>query len=260
MSGPTIIVIGNCQARPIAGKINQFLFPDADVSTIVVHLAKETDFQAHNKLLASADIILTQPVSPNFPVKHLRHKFLQETYAAQIIIWPNSFSHGQCPSLFYVTLPNEERLMGPLAEYHLLPVLKLWEKGVTVEETVKLIKNGTLKSKDKTAHSSLEELKLRDRSCDIKISRVISENWRERPLFFTFNHPREVVLNFVISELAKFTGTKINDVWLEPSDNESLSLIILPSLPGDALHNGFNFIPPQSIYGLSLEKKMGLPL
>lgn len=257
MGGPNIVVIGNCQARPIAAKINGLLLPDANVSTIVIHLAKETDFEAHNKLLANADFILTQPISPNYPVNHLRQKFLQDSYAAQIIVWPNSFFHGQCPSLFYVTLPNQERLIGPLAEYHLLPVLKSWASGVGVEETVTQIEDGTLRSEVKTADASLEELRDRDRLCDIKISEFISEHWQEQSLFFTFNHPREVVLDFVVIELAKFIGVKFQAQSEKASDTEPLSLIIPPSLPGDVVRNGFSFAPPQNIFGLALERTNG---
>lgn len=66
-----LLVIGNCQARPVSRILGQTGRFDC-LEPIILHLAADDMRAEHEPRIASADLILAQATVDTFPVAHLR--------------------------------------------------------------------------------------------------------------------------------------------------------------------------------------------
>jgi len=221
-----IVVIGNCQARPVASilqKTGEFEILD----TIILHLASNSEALKHNHIIETADFIITQNTADNFAVDHLRSSALKDAFGEKVIIWPNIFYAGQQPFIRYFTVNGIGRLFGPLEAMHDLRIFwDWWEKtyGASIRPE---ISDHEFSSVMKA--NSLSELKHREQACDVSISDVIEEHGENEKLFFTFNHPRLRLLNEVCRRILSNIGTNKSVIHENLDDKEPLSRFIVPS-------------------------------
>jgi hypothetical protein len=195
----SVLVIGNCQARPIS----TMLATNDDLNVlepIVLQIAKPEDKQEHLDKMQQADFILTQKTDKTFHLAHLRSDEVKATYP-NAFIWPNVFYGGQQPFLRYFTLKAGGRMFGPLEAMHDLRIYAKWAKLRGVEmpdlqlddpDYVKLIQE-----------VSLAELRAREAGSDFIISDYIVENQANERLFLTFNHPTRQVLAVLVQRMAE---------------------------------------------------------
>lgn len=182
-----VLVLGNCQARPLAMLLERFAGFEL-LDPVILHLAKETDQAANEAAIAEADLILAQRTDDAFPVAHLRSSHLQQTYGDRCLVWPNLFFSGQHPYLRYVTHRTLGRLPSPLAEYHDIRLLRDWfatRRGLAFG--AQIAEPGYAET---FAAQSLASLRQREADCDVSISDLVAEHHARQPLFFSFNHPR----------------------------------------------------------------------
>lgn len=217
-----ILVIGNCQARPLSqllcdGNLNTALKP------IIVHLAKPDDVLRDRALMSEADIIVAQNTAKSFEPEHLRSNKVKEEYNDKTIIWPNVFYIGQTPYLRYVTHKTAGRLIGPLEAYHDLRFLSNWYSerlGISYPEIEIDV--------DEVSAKSLDELQRREAQCDIEISDIIENYGTLKRIFFTFNHPSRLILEALAKRIAEKAGIKRQEV--SKTKWEPLGRIVPPSI------------------------------
>jgi len=228
-----VIVIANCQARPIADYL-RLLGRDVEVVDIVItHLAKEADAIRIEKAAAKSDFIFAQLVQPNYPVQFLRSSVLQERYGDRVLLWPNIFFRGQTPDLCYVTAARGARVLGPLSEYHSRPIMDAWREGLTAEQTQIRLTGGQIDTTGLQAvvAESLDELRQRERQCAVGITDLIAERWRSRRYFFTFNHPVNDLLLAVAQRLLARVGKQTTLSLNGSHVNEPLCQFVPPAWP-----------------------------
>mgnify|MGYP001795630478 CR=1 FL=1 len=196
-----VLVIGNCQARPIASILEK-ISPDVEtLEPIILHLSDENDEEAHLNVIESADLIFTQYTVDAFKPAHLRSSRLKETRPEKTFVWPNIFYAGQQPDLCYITHVGTGRIKSPLDTYHDLDILSDWYALQDVPFPF-----------EKTSHDVIHQqslTKLRDReveACDVIVSDLIEEKYKSERLFFTFNHPSLSLLKAVASRLIEVSG------------------------------------------------------
>lgn len=73
MSQRKLLVIGNCQARPLSKMLESTGYFDC-LEPIILHLAKSSQYKEHLAQIEAADIVLAQNTADNFAVTHLRSK------------------------------------------------------------------------------------------------------------------------------------------------------------------------------------------
>lgn len=219
-----ILVIGNCQARPVARLLAQtgrFTM----LEPIILHLSKEADAEAHTALMAEADIVFAQRTADTFNPAHLRSSALRQTFEDRLRIWPNIFYSGQQPYLRYMTHSQKGRLLGPLEAVHDLRILRRWlhAQGETAWGN-ELDAPGYA---NQIAERSFRELEQRENGCDVKVSDIIANAPDGRRLFFTFNHPSAYLLARLTERLLQ---TIARPVTIDEAPfGEPLSRYIAPS-------------------------------
>lgn len=216
-----ILVIGNCQARPLA----QILTSDGtntSLDPIILHLAKDTDAEYHLAAMDEADLILAQYTAPTFKPAHLATAQIRDRFAQKCLVWPNIFYAGQQPFLKYITHVGKGRINGPLDIYHDLRLLKEWYLDRTGSYPL-----GDIATVEEVHTQSLASLATRERDCDVEISDLIEAYQNERRLFFTFNHPTHWLLESLAMRIAK--RRELVFTHAERPFKEPLDRIIPPS-------------------------------
>lgn len=229
-----LVVIGNCQARPLADYIEK-LVPTIEVTaTPIVHLLKDSDEAAYSDALIEADVIVTQLISDNYPCKFIRTGEIKRLYGDKTHTIVNLYFSGFTPDLMYIRHPDVTTLRGPLGEYHNKTILNGWLLGISQEQVVEWLSDPFYNRQEygKEDAKSLDELKSREASVDIKIADFIEATRGKSRTFFTFNHPSSVLLIEYAKRICQhISGTMGNDSSIDVS-SEPLNQLIPLVPPG----------------------------
>ena len=241
-----ILIIGNCQVRPLTEQLKHRFAREHSVDEIIVHLAKAEEEPLHMAQMQDADLVLTQPVMDSFPVTHLRSSVVSAAHAGKMLKWPNVFFHGQCPSLCYLTVAKDRRrVSGPMGDYHLLPILEGWHARKSVRDLAEELRRGGAEDRGYDAAKSLADLSVREKDCDVIITDAIVDRWRDEALFFTFNHPRDSLLVTLADRIFERVGVTLAPFKpFRPNGRENLDLIVPPLFPVDIEEVGLR-LPPR---------------
>ncbi|WP_298637058.1 WcbI family polysaccharide biosynthesis putative acetyltransferase [uncultured Umboniibacter sp.] len=196
MTKKKVVVVGNCQARPIAALLEQMSDQVEVIKVAIVHLLNKTNEEEYRQAFRDADFIIAQLVAPNYPCEFVRTVALKELYPKKVITIVNLFYAGYTPDWFYIRRPNFGTLRGPMGDYHNKTIFKAWLERKTKSEAMALVTDKSFNSQEylPIVHKSLVELKNREQEADVKIAYYIEENYLKRRLFFTFNHPSKELL------------------------------------------------------------------
>lgn len=262
MAQVKIAVVANCQARPVAALLKQ-MSPKVEIAGFTItHLAKEAQREAAFELYEKADFVFAQAVNENYPVSFLRTVKLKDAFGDKIITWPNAFFRGHCPDIRYLTIPGEGRAMGPLGHYHSLAIYDAWRNERGAMRTVKMLRQEDewTQEFEGEPNQSIQELRDREASLDIKLADYIEERWREERLFYTFNHPKKKVLIQLAAGLLK--RISVSSQRSEPvgDDREPLGKTVPLLMPRLAERIGLKFEPNEWSKGVTLtsENKLGI--
>lgn len=215
-----VVIVGNCQARPLANIISACsLVSVSDV--FIVHLERPDQSERFWRSLDAADYVLCQLTVDNYPCAHVRSSEIKGRYPDKALIWPNVFHSGQQPFLRYMTNLALGRIMGPMDAYHDIEIFNQWRRSRGLDGVV------PLPDVEDVVDVSTRSLKARENECGVKIADFISENLYKERLFFTFNHPTRFVLVELAKRCCDELGLDFNDVPLPP--NEPLGRVSPPS-------------------------------
>ena len=191
------------------------LSPRINVSTIgIVHLLKNEEKDAYEACFQKADFIFAQRVADNYPCKFIRTEILKKKWGDRVVVWPNIYYRGYNPELIYLRAADHRPLRGPLGDYHNHTFIDGWAKGLSVQETLDLHYDYdyNFEMYHHVPTDSLEEMKMREKDCDVKITQYIEDKrWRYR-LFFTFNHPKKKLLLYTAKNLIKQIKVKYQPI------------------------------------------------
>jgi hypothetical protein len=227
-----VVVVGNCQARPIATLL-EAMSDEIEVTKVaIVHLLKSEQEAEYKPFFEEADYIIAQLVAPNYPCDFVRSDNLKKAYGNKVISIVNLFFKGYHPDWTYLKTLKKENLKGPMQDYHNLVIFNGWKDNVDIST----IKNKLLSLDYYNLHyknsvkESLFELKNREKNADVSICNFIQENLLVEQLFFTFNHPSLILLK----EYSKRILFRLNifPCTIEISiPSEPLDQIIIDSAP-----------------------------
>ncbi|MBE7213921.1 WcbI family polysaccharide biosynthesis putative acetyltransferase [Shewanella benthica] len=231
-----IVIVGNCQARPIA-KIMSKLNGNIDVTNVaIVHLLNDELFHQFENDFEEADYIITQLVADNYPCKFVRTSNLKRKYGAKVYSIVNLYFSGYTPDWVYIRNPGKGTLKGPMSDYHNLTIVKAWLDKLSGDDAVLLVEDREY-NKENYSHlalSSLDELKQREMTADVKIADFIESQMNAQRLFFTFNHP----CMFLIIEYCCRLLTTLN-ISYDKHNATDLGEMLNQFIPN--LNSGLNF-------------------
>lgn len=196
-----LVIPGNCQAQLI-----ETMFSCA--STVSVSPLKPVfEMQEAHKdhvlqLMHDADFIFAQRTSDDYFLKWLTPDYLRSAFPDKCIFWPNVYFDGYFPKTEYMYRHGIGKVLSPLEDYHLGPLLASFRRGIGVDSAVKAFEN---QDADAAAgfEASFAELEKREQNVDVAISDLLRAEAAQRRIVYTPNHPYNDVLAELGARLAQ---------------------------------------------------------
>lgn len=249
MTSLKIVVVGNCQARPIGHCLSQYNKNFTVLEPLIVHLLTNSDVEVISHTLMEADVIVSQQLNESYHIECLRTENLKQRYGSKLVVIPNIFLTKYCPDLVYISSPELGRLPSMLDIYHSRIIFEAWRSNESKTSVLSCLDDKDYWNNEyhDNVSKSIAELKKRDMESDITVFDIIENvSEKDRP-FFTFNHPS----NQVLAALSKRILEHINEPW--PSNlkinKEPLSSIIAPVFEGAKKAFDYKFDRPSYCVG-----------
>lgn len=201
-----VLVVGNCQARPLSLLLD-LMVPDATVlEPVVVQLVRPRDEAPVLSRMAEADVILAQLVGPAYRAECVRTNVLKDRFGDRVHSWVNLYWRGQNPELVYKRELSSPLL--PLGDYHIEAVYEGWSQGADAARVAARLadRDWNAERYGNVGQASLHELAERERLADAQITDVIASAGSSRRLFFTMNHPTLELLSLYAVRLLRAIG------------------------------------------------------
>lgn len=191
-----VVVVGNCQARPVAALLEGMSDRIEVTKVAIVHLLNSSQESEYVKELEDADHIVAQLVSSDYPCRFVRTEDLKAKYGGKVTTIVNLFFKGYHPDWMYLKPPGIGALKGPMGDYHNSIIFDGWKSQVeTTQIKSRLLSCDYYNINFKDAvQNSLYELKQRESKADVKIAHYIESKYADEIMFFTFNHPSLLLL------------------------------------------------------------------
>ena len=248
-----IVVVGNCQARPLA-KILESLNPKINVTAMaIVHLLKDKQFEEYRPAFDEADLIVSQLVFDAYPCEFVRTNFLIKHYGSKVISIVNLYFSGYTPDWFCPRIPGVGVLKGPMGDYHNRTILEAWCSGEAAEIACSKLTDKKHNQKYVLQiERSFNELLDREKDVDVPITDAILSRYRKERLFFTFNHPSMVLIREYAERIlgqAGISNKRSLRSLFKVKDRELLNQLIPLANPANGLpagqevkHKGVDFV------------------
>ena len=240
-----ICISGNC----VTEKIPLFLKTNHNFTTLYdmdilkpIHTVTKDDVDDFKKSVMTCDVFLTQPISGHKYIElgidtESLKKIMKPT--AKLFLMPVPYFKGYFPEQFYLhdnigsLVGTHEGLPSP---YHNKIIFWGYTMGKSVEEVYDfLYNNNNMKNIDKLVIESLSELSRREEYLAFRISDFILENYSDKRLFWTINHPSNIMIQYIASEILRILGIKKYFWQRRPTvkkiPEECLAEYVTPILP-----------------------------
>lgn len=245
-----ICVMGNCQSAPIKSLLQQRLNIPCEIIQIKpVHLLKEHDIKGVVSTLSSSDVVVTHLISNNYNNFPIGTDQLSDIVKAdaKVIVVPNAHYIGYFPSFIYIkdfkgrgVTPRVPEYSHFPSDYHDAFCIAAKIKDYSLDKLFGFYESykGAADWLEGYIDESLFNLREREQDCHVKISDFIEDNYKNRQLFWTFNHPTNELLTYMADQI-------IDRLGFSPVQNkaphEFLQETILPIFPFISKNLGMSF-------------------
>ena len=222
MSKINVLFYGTCQSKGVMDILNL-----SDDEFIKHHIqCYNTDITKNelNNILSICDIIITQPI----PDYYRNKDYLSTTYLinnckkdCKIVIYQRQyFNFYYYDTLYYKH--NIDVLHVP-NDYHYQEMINYYKNNKSIEDYInEIVYNKNLKSKDELeyiANESIQYLFDKDKEIInqylkksniyyISIVQYIKDNYKNKLLFYSMNHPTKILLQYICYEIIKKLNLK----------------------------------------------------
>jgi hypothetical protein len=210
-----ILYYGNCQLYGVKQILNLNNYIETSIECYSTTL-NEGEFE---NIISQQDIIISQPISDNYRDKpYLSTNFIinhcKET--CKLIIFDSCYFNFYYFDLTYKEF-NNDILHQPI-DYHYHTMIECYKNNLSVDYYIEnYVNNVNLKSKEELeyyANQSLDELnsrhyryvekyKVNNNIYFISTYDYIKNNYKDKLLFYSMNHPTKFVLQYICEEIVK---------------------------------------------------------
>jgi len=201
----TVLFVGNCQVTPLSrivelsnsycSEYHSFnLLPD------IHNMAQELQNIVVDYLLPNTDILVTQNIiNKEYPLNTENSKNLCRT-----ITIPTLYFAGYYPDIIYLKQNNQTIRTAPIIDYHSSFILHSFSEGISENSCITTLKDGSWIGENylQNIENIFDSLYDREREWDVKITDYLYNNFKEKLLFHTVNHPGSDLLTLVATTLS----------------------------------------------------------
>lgn len=242
-----ICISGNCVSSsiPVFLQTSELFNRNYELVKVkpVHEIKTEEDVAEYKNTVSQCDLFFTVPVGgEKYKQLGIDTTTLQETCLkpnAKLYQWIGPYFMGYFPEQFYLHDINGN-LIGEcedLPPYNNKIIFYGYVNKLSIEETYNLLYSETSKLDiEKTAQESLLELQRRENLyCPFCISDFIAANYKKTRLFWTINHPTNILILYITRQIAKIlTEIDGQQYDIKPIETEFLKSHVTPILPSVA--------------------------
>ena len=256
-----ILYIGNCQVSAIQHLLN--LDPNLyDQNYICPYQTNISDIQK-NQLITNSDIVITQPISDRFGELSVNNIARIKKQNTKMIVFPSCYMRLYYFDSFYY-YHKDIHLKIP-HDYHYNKIIESFFNNYTIDKCInEYIYNPNLKTKQELIdlyNIDIEQIKTRTTHyCKINndsniyildITNFIEKTFKEKLLFYTFNHPTGVLLEYIALLIKE--NLDLNTQWPKCTDVLADSKGILYSCMQNILNFDIKQFPPNIVNYKNIE-------
>ena len=222
-----ILLVGNCQTFALEKCLN--LYENYEVRQIMIH-SETLNKNDYTILINNYDIIITQPISESYrELDYLGTNYLiDNTKNNTIIIFPSCYFDFYYPDLIYYGLSEP-------VDYHYVNMINNFKDNSSIENYIThCVNNPNLFSKEillEKAENSFKEMERRDFEVKdyilkrkniyyISITNFVKNNFKEKLLFYSMNHPSKYLIHYISEEIISILNIPNSILYnLDPLDN-----------------------------------------
>jgi Polysaccharide biosynthesis enzyme WcbI len=220
------VVVGNCQAKALELMLatnDAFAARFELVSFPAVHEIPDAMVPELHAAVAGAALVLTQRVDEGYRdgIGLGTETIARFADGATVVRWPSVYWAGYVPDLFYLRDAAGAPVIDGPFDYHDRTILDAYTRGTSVAGALALLADPARTSDAlEQAERAIAELEVRGRDCDVDVAPYIAERFRDELLFFTMNHPANVLLAHMADQVLALLGLPgpANPVRLGPDD------------------------------------------
>ena len=239
-----VLLYGNCQLPFLTQYLRSSeLF---NQTYVVYDKAFINDFSPDywsDKLLSEIDLFIYQKVSPSYLGEQMSTDYILKCLSpkCETLSIPNSYFQGYFPQHISKRSPYGRF---PYGDRNIIEAIydSKFSEG-ELQDLVRMLGNNDYYSSEeleKNTESSLEELAQRESGLDVIISDYIKENYKDKYLFYTVNHPTYWVIREVATRVLKLLD--IYNTNINPLVIDSLNDLVVPIYPSVIKQLGLGFI------------------
>jgi hypothetical protein len=193
------IVFGNCQAKALEHVLSAYTPFARRFTTTAFPPVHEIQPDTIAKVHASAercDLLVVQRISEGYRGLGVgTNTLISLARRATCVRWPDAYWSGYFPDQFYLRDSHGKAVVNGPFDYHDRAILNAFASGLGVNQTVERLADSEqpLRAEEWTALAT-ESLRTRELECDATISAFVASNFDRGLLFFTINHPTNIVL------------------------------------------------------------------
>ena len=242
------MIYGNCQAIPLRqilsrSKSFSSKFELVGLHLKPVHLLTNEDWDELKSLLESVDLFIYQNAAERFGIFGTNNLLTYLKPSCIKLAYPSLFFKGYNPETVF--LSNVNFRPNRFVNYDDLNFVRVYItygiSGIAIMR--KHVCAPDFYDEEFFHHNfreSIGELQKREGICNVIISDFIENNWRSQRLFFSVNHPSNIVLNELANRILKYLAMPCLTP-LELFENQFLGGIILPIYHSICRQLGFGF-------------------
>lgn len=240
-----ILILGNCQTDQltlILSHMGGFQAKNIREDALCDRKVQDHSLETFN----NCDFIITQPLSSDhfgpFQTEEIKR------HAKPIMVIPNIYFSGLQPDLIYVGKMGK-RYQSPLGDYHSAIAIAAFLEGYSIEQTKTLFRKEYLFQEAgffDEWRQSLNEFRVREMFCDIRLCDEIEDSLKKRPLFYAPNHPSLELITLLATQI--MTRLECNPGWFSFWRDELHLNVIYPVWDVIALHHRLCYRSPEIFF------------
>ena len=220
------VVIGNCQAKALELMLttnDAFARRFELVSFPAVHEIADEQVPELHAAVADAALVLPQRVDEGYRdgIGLGTETLARLAGTAPVLRWPSVYWAGYVPDLFYLRDAARAPVVDGPFDYHDRTILNSYAAGLDAAAACALLADPEQPSDALAwADRATAELEVRGEGCEIHVASFIAERFRDELLFFTMNHPANVLLAHMARQAVELLGLPgdVDPVRLGPED------------------------------------------
>ena len=251
------LIYANCQNALIAKYLNssQLFNQEYTIEKFPVNQLMQTGTTIPDRVLQQAKLFIYQPVKNihgDLSTESILNKLPID---CQRISFPPLYFTGYYPQ--YCKNPTN-KVIKPNHPFGIFPhgdsnIIKMMEEGKSVAEIVEKLSDSDFYSRDfllDNVDNSLAELARRESELNIKVSEFIKAQYQHHYLFYTQNHPSDILAVYVVNQILNLINLpELEDALsLENPMKGTLDPVQIPIYPSVIKHLNLAFVDDNTAY------------